>query len=93
MAARLNRNHSDQVIERIKLAQLVNRVQNHALSQLKNIKDGEKIAMTDSELRAATFLIERKLARATAPQQLNVSVTLSELIRQSMGINNEPSPG
>lgn len=94
MAARLNRHHSDSVLERIQLSNLVTRVQKFALHELKNSADPTQFdSMTDAELRAAMFLIERKLARATAPQQLNVSVTLSELIRQSLGLPDDHRGG
>lgn len=73
MAARLNRNHSEQVLERIQLSNLVTRLQKNALRQLRNPNDPKEIlSMTDSEIRAATFLIERKLAKAVAPQDINL---------------------
>jgi len=94
MAARLNRMHSNQVLERIQLSNLVTRVQKHALRQLKNPNDGTEISMTDGELRAALFLIERKLARAEAPKKLEVSgtVTLAELVTGHV-VQDERSAG
>jgi hypothetical protein len=46
---------------------------------------GEEISMTDAELRAACFLIERKLAKAEAPKELKVSgeLTLVEILREA----------
>lgn len=82
MAARLNRNHSEQVLERIQLSNLVTRLQKHALRQLKSPNDGEQIAMTDSEVKAAQFLISRKLAMAVAPQDLKLSGSVTvEVVR------------
>jgi hypothetical protein len=63
MATRLNRNHSESCLKRIRTSQLINRVQNHALG---------KEEMTKTEITAACFLIERTLAKAVAPQDLNL---------------------
>ena len=71
MAARLNRHHSASVLERIKLANLVQRLQMHALGTLKN-RLGEPCEMTRSQVTGACFLIERRLARAEAPKTLNL---------------------
>lgn len=79
MAERLNKRHTDLVLKRIRTSQLVQRLQNHALGLLKSPKDAEKpILMTDGQVRAACFLIERTLAKAEAPKDLNLtgSVTL-----------------
>jgi hypothetical protein len=86
MATRLNRHHSELVLERIQLSNLVTRLQKHALRQLKDPNDPEKLlTMTDGEVRAAIFLIERKLAKAEAPRNLNVSgeINLIELIKEA----------
>lgn len=78
MAARLNRNHSEKVLERIQLSNLVTRLQKNALRQLKNPNNtDELLTMTDGEIKSATFLIERKLARAVAPQDINLTATVS----------------
>jgi len=77
MAARLNRNHSEQVLERIQLSNLVTRLQKNALRQLKNPNNDEQITMTEGEIRSAVFLIERKLAKAEAPKDLNLTGTLN----------------
>lgn len=69
MAARLNPRHSELCLARIKTSQLINRLQDNALG---------KIALTAEQVRAACFLIERTLAKAEAPKDLNLtgSVTL-----------------
>lgn len=78
MAARLNRHHSEQVLERIQLSNLVTRLQKNALRQLKDPNDKNKLlTMTEGEIRSAIFLIERKLAKAEAPKDLNLSGTLN----------------
>jgi hypothetical protein len=77
MAARLNRNHSEQVLERIRLSNLVTRLQKNALRQLRNPNDNSVVSMTEGEIRSAIFLIERKLAKAEAPKDLNVNGTLN----------------
>lgn len=90
------RKHSQLVLERIRVSALVRRVQNHALGTLVyptggagGSKKGETIpgAMTDSQLRAAFFLIERLVARAENPRQLEVSgkLTLEQLIAHASG--------
>lgn len=82
MAARLNRNHSEQVLERIQLSNLVTRLQKNALRQLKNPNTGAEITMTKGEIQAATFLISRKLAQAVAPQDLKLSGNITvEVLR------------
>lgn len=78
MAARLNRHHSASVLERIQLSNLVTRLQKNALRQLRNPNNTEEvIMMTDGEIRSATFLIERKLARAEAPKDLNLTGSIT----------------
>lgn len=76
MAARLNPRHSELVVKRIKTSQLVNRLQDNALGECE---------MDPTAAANARFLIERTLAKAEAPKQLNVNLSLSELIRQSVG--------
>ncbi len=66
---RLNPRNTDAVLAKIKTIQLTNRLQNHALGKLKK-------PMEDSQVRAASFLIERLLARAAAPLDLNVNGTI-----------------
>lgn len=74
MAARLNRHHTESVLERIKLSNLVTRLQKNALRQLRNPNNPDEIvSMTEGEIRSAIFLIERKLARAEAPKDLNLN--------------------
>jgi hypothetical protein len=76
MAERLNKNHSESCLKRIRTSQLLNRVQDHALGQ---------VEMSKTELTAACFLIERTLAKAEAPKELKVSgeLTLVEILRQA----------
>jgi hypothetical protein len=82
MAARLNTRHSELVIKRIRTGALVDRLQKHALGTLRfptggagGSKRGESKpgVMTESQVRAAAFLIERTIARAQAP--LNVAMS------------------
>lgn len=92
MAARLNRRHSELVLKRIRTSQLVARLQDHALGTLKGpvgaagggAEKGESkpVEMTDSQVRAAIFLIERTIAKAENPRDINVagSITLENLI-------------
>ena len=80
MAARLNRHHSEKVLERIQLSNLVTRLQKNALRQLRNPNDPKEIvSMTEGEIRSACFLIERKLAKAEAPKDLNLNGNLTFL--------------
>lgn len=75
MAARLNRNHTESCLSRIKASQLLNRVQNHALGT----ED-----MTKTQLQAACWTLERLLARAIAPQDINLAGNLTvEIVRFS----------
>ncbi len=78
MAARLHLKHQESVKARIRTSQLINRVQNHALDLLKK-------PMTDSQLRACQFLIDKhvsdapKVLTGTAGSALfpsNVNITL-----------------
>lgn len=88
MAARLNRNHSEQVLERIQLSNLVTRLQKNALRQLKDSNTGEPLTMSKGEIQAATFLISRKLAMAVAPQDVNLKGNVTvQVVRFS-----DPSP-
>lgn len=84
MAARINRHHTDQVLERIKLANLVQRLQMNALGTLKN-RRGEPIEMTDGQIRSTIFLCERRLAKAEMVKQVNLTgqFTLFELIARA----------
>lgn len=81
MATRLNRHHSASVLERIRLSQLVTRLQHNAMGTLKGASGGaggaEKgkrhfVEMSEGQIRSAIFLIERRLARAEAPKTLNL---------------------
>jgi len=73
MAARLNKRHSELVLARIRTSQLVNRLQNSVLPDEK----GQVTPLTAEQVRSACFLIERTLARAENPKDLNVTGNLS----------------
>lgn len=77
MAARLNRLDTERVLARIKLSQLTNRLQDNALGLLKSPNTGEPVSMNDGQIQSAKFLLERMLARAVAPQDLNLHGDLS----------------
>lgn len=93
MAARLNRNHSELVLKRIQVSNLVTRLQKNALRQLKNPNDkNEVVSMTQSEIDCAKFLIERTVAKAVLPQDLNLNGNLTVLMddptqRPAAGLN------
>jgi hypothetical protein len=72
MAARLNRNHSELVLKRIKTSQLVNRLQDNAFG---------KIELTEGQIQCAKFLIERTVAKAVMPQDLNINGNLTCIFR------------
>lgn len=96
MPARLNRNHSEAVLKRIKTSQLVNRLQNHALGTLKGppceeYPEGRPLEMTRAQVQAAVFLIERTLAKAEAPRDLNLKADLSVVIKQYSPNGSTPS--
>jgi hypothetical protein len=75
MATRLNRNHTESCLSRIKASQLLNRIQDHGLG---------KLEMTKTQLQAACWTLERILARAVAPQDLNLRGDLKvEIVRFS----------
>lgn len=96
MAARLNRLDTERVVTRIKASKLVDRLQAFALAEPVKYPTGGKggstpgetrektIVMTDGEVRATCFLLERVLAKAEAPKTFHVSLTLSELIKKSL---------
>jgi hypothetical protein len=73
MAARLNRKHTEQVLERIRYSALIARLQENALGQLKNPNTGAPIEMSEGQIRSAIFLLERKLAKAVAPKRSRLS--------------------
>lgn len=79
MAARLNKLDTERVLERIRLSQLVNLLQNNAMGTLKAAKTGEPYELSKSRYQSACFLIERKLARAVAAQDLNVNGNMTVL--------------
>jgi hypothetical protein len=80
MAKRLNPRHSDLVVKRIQTSQLINRLQDNALGEFD---------MDPTAAANARFLIERTLAKAEAPRQLNVNLSLSDLIKQSVDARDQ----
>lgn len=64
MAARLNKRHTESVLQRIKTSQLVNRLQDHGFG---------KIDLTRTQVDSIKFLVERTLAKAEAPKDLNLN--------------------
>jgi hypothetical protein len=68
MAARLNPRHSELVLKRIKTSQLINRLQDNAMGEFE---------MDPTAAANARFLIERTLAKAEAPKDLNVTGNLN----------------
>jgi len=77
MAARLNRMHTESIVQKIKGDHLLTRLQDHALGT---------VDMSKSQVSAAEWLLERILARAEAPKNVHLSgnVTLSQLIQQAV---------
>lgn len=79
MAARLNRLDTERVLQRIKLSQLANRLQDNALGKLKitvGDKKDQPYQMSDGQIKSAVWLLERHLARAESPKSVNVSGSL-----------------
>lgn len=64
MATRKDGIHSERVRQRIKVSQLVNRLQKNALGE---------VLMTDSAVRSATFLINKVMA--DPPEQKDVHLS------------------
>lgn len=84
MAERLNKRHSELVIQRIKASQLLNRLQDNALGLLKD-KNGDPCELSKGQRGSIEWLLERILARAEAPKELKVSgeLTLVEILRKA----------
>jgi len=74
MAARLNPRNTESVLAKIKADQLIEKLQNHVLN-------GEE--MEKSQVTAATWMLSRILGQAENPKQLNVNVSLADLIKQA----------
>lgn len=68
------------MLERIRLSQLVSRLQDFALGTLKN-RPGASCEMSKSQVSAACFLIERRLARAQAPLDVALSGNITVVRR------------
>lgn len=80
MAARLNRMHTESIVQKIKGDHLLTRLQDHVLGD---------VEMSKTQVDATKWLLERILARAEAPRTHNVNLTLSDLIQRSLGIAND----
>jgi hypothetical protein len=72
----------ERVRERIRIGLIADRLDKQALNEL----DAD---MTDAQLAAAKFLMERVVAKAEAPRQLNVNLSLSDLIKQSVDARDQ----
>jgi hypothetical protein len=59
MAARLNKRHQESAREKIKVSQLINRLENHVLNN---------VEMTNSQVRAASYLITQAIGNP--PQEV-----------------------
>lgn len=82
---KLNRKHSEQVVERIQLAQIVNRLQDFGLGKL-DPKTKQPIIMSDTQARVLLGLLHKRLANAEAPRDLRVKgeLTLRHLVRAAV---------
>jgi len=65
----------DRVRERIAASMIADRLNKQALGDLE---------MTDAQRDAAKYLLSLIVPKAEAPRQLNVSLSLAELIKQSV---------
>lgn len=68
MAARIDRMHSERVRNRIKLSQLVTRLENNALG---------KITMSAGQIDTAKFLVSRVMAPPPEDKNLNIDGKLT----------------
>ena len=83
-APRLNRKHSEQVVERIRLAQLVNLLQDNALGTLVD-KDGDHYELSPGRIQSAWNTIRLRLAPVVAPTKVETrDMTLEALIRAAV---------
>lgn len=92
--SRLNRLDTERSLAKIRVGALINRLQKHALGELRGSSGGanelgEKgggtsvpAEMSDSQVRSACFLIDRLIARAENPRDINVTghISLESLI-------------
>lgn len=75
MAARIDRLHSERVRNRIKLSQLVTRLENNSLG---------KITMSPGQIDTAKFLVARVMAPPPEEKDLKVSGSLTvEIVKFS----------
>jgi hypothetical protein len=78
MAARLTKRVKDNHRDSIKTSMLLNRLQNHVLG---------KLELSNSQVRAAAYLINQAIGAAPQTIEHSGTVTLEGLIAQSMGIS------
>lgn len=71
------------VKQRIRATKLMQRLQNHAFGTLKNSVNGEEVPaeMTDSQIKAAVFLLERLVPRAEAKKEVGLSGSLTTVVQ------------
>jgi hypothetical protein len=90
MATRIDGMHSERVRQRIRISQLITRLQNHALGR-------KGVRMTDSQIKAAAIVINK--AMSNPPEAMNLNHTadagllvkfVDPLMRQMNGSLHEP---
>lgn len=64
MAARIDRIHSERVRQRIRVSQLVTRLQNHALGR-------NKVEMTSTQIDAAKFIVNKAMGNPPELKELS----------------------
>lgn len=90
MAARLRKNHQDEVRTKIQTSQLINKLQNHALS------DGDE-EISNSRMKAIEILLKKSLPDLTAIQMSGDEdnpvrvVTKIELVALDANSTNTPT--
>lgn len=76
MAARLNRMHTADVLKKIQVSRLITLLQDDAFGKLKHGvgegKEAQSYELSAGRSANARFLIERILAKAEAPKDLNL---------------------
>lgn len=65
----------DVVRKRIQTTKLVERLQDHALG---------KVEMTKTQVTAAQYLVSRSIPQAEAPKDINLNVSLENLVTASL---------
>jgi hypothetical protein len=82
MAARLNRLHQDAVKEKIKVSQLINAVQNHALGTHE---------LSSTQLDAAKFLLNKRIGNAAqiVEQTISGELAITRITREIVRAENQ----